>query len=48
MFEEWKMPVATRSVGRPGDAGDLMAFLLSERAAYLTGAAINIDGGTDF
>ena len=48
MFEEWKMPVATRSVGKPGDVGDLMAFLLSERAAYLTGATINIDGGTDF
>ena len=28
--------------------GELIAFLLSEKAAYLTGALINIDGGTDF
>ncbi|MCY3793200.1 MAG: SDR family oxidoreductase [Gammaproteobacteria bacterium] len=48
MFEQWKMPVATQAVGKPGDVGDLMAFLLSERAAYMTGATLNIDGGTDF
>ncbi len=48
MFEEWKMPVAMRKVGRPEEIADLMAFLLSERAGYMTGAIINIDGGTDF
>ncbi len=48
MIEEWKLPVAMRSIGKPGDVGDLMAFLLSERAAYMTGATVNIDGGTDF
>lgn len=48
MFEEWKMPVAMRAVGRPQDVADLMVFALSERAGYLTGATINIDGGTDF
>ncbi len=48
MFEEWKMPVATREVGRPTDVADLMAFALSDRARYMTGATINIDGGTDF
>jgi 3-oxoacyl-[acyl-carrier protein] reductase len=44
----FKMPVALRRPGRAHEAGELMAFLLSERAAYLTGAVINIDGGTDF
>ena len=48
MIEEWKLPVAMQSIGKPGDVGDLMAFLLSERAAYMTGATVNIDGGTDF
>jgi NAD(P)-dependent dehydrogenase (short-subunit alcohol dehydrogenase family) len=48
MEEVFHMPVALRRIGSPAEAGDLMAFLLSSRAAYLTGATINIDGGTTF
>ncbi|MCM3886484.1 SDR family oxidoreductase [Frankia sp. R82] len=32
-------------VGRAEEFADLVAFLLSDRAAYLTGTAINFDGG---
>jgi len=35
-------------IGRMGEAeefGDLVAFLVSERAAFITGTAINFDGG---
>jgi 3-oxoacyl-[acyl-carrier protein] reductase len=32
-------------LGRPEDYGDLVAFLCSERAAYLTGAVVPLDGG---
>ncbi|MGH2922894.1 MAG: SDR family oxidoreductase [Solirubrobacterales bacterium] len=32
-------------LGRPEEFGDLVAFLASERAAYLTGAVIPLDGG---
>jgi len=32
-------------VGEAGEAGDVIAFLASERASYLTGIAINVDGG---
>jgi len=40
--------VALDRGGRPHEAGELIAFLLGDRAAYMTGAVINIDGGTDF
>lgn len=33
-------------VGEAHEAGDVIAFLASARASYLTGIAINIDGGT--
>jgi 3-oxoacyl-[acyl-carrier protein] reductase len=32
-------------LGRPTEYGDLVAFLCSERAAYITGTTIPIDGG---
>ncbi len=32
-------------VGEPEEAGDVIAFLASDRASYLTGIAVNIDGG---
>jgi 3-oxoacyl-[acyl-carrier protein] reductase len=32
-------------LGNPAEYGDLVAFLCSERAAYLTGAVIPLDGG---
>jgi NAD(P)-dependent dehydrogenase (short-subunit alcohol dehydrogenase family) len=32
-------------IGRPRDAGDLVAFLASDASRYITGQAINIDGG---
>jgi NAD(P)-dependent dehydrogenase (short-subunit alcohol dehydrogenase family) len=48
MTEEWGMQVALGRPGRPEELGDVIAFLLSERASYLTGATLNVDGGTDF
>jgi 3-oxoacyl-[acyl-carrier protein] reductase len=32
-------------VGQPGDFGAIVAFLCSEQAKFLTGAAIHVDGG---
>ena len=32
-------------LGEPSDAGALVAFLASERASFITGTAINLDGG---
>ena len=32
-------------LGEPGEVGNLVAFLVSECASFITGTAINIDGG---
>jgi 3-oxoacyl-[acyl-carrier protein] reductase len=37
--------VPAARLGRPEEYGDLVAFLCSERAAYITGVVIPIDGG---
>ncbi|MGC1851468.1 MAG: SDR family oxidoreductase [Solirubrobacterales bacterium] len=40
-----KRDVPATRLGLPEEYGDLVAFLCSERAAYITGAVIPIDGG---
>ena len=49
-LEQWYVQMGERvPIGRVGEgeeAGDVIAFLASERASYITGVAINIDGGT--
>jgi 3-oxoacyl-[acyl-carrier protein] reductase len=37
--------IPTGTVGDPGDFGAIVAFACSEQAKFLTGAAINVDGG---
>ena len=34
-----------RRVGDAEDYGDAVAFLCSERATYITGTSLNVDGG---
>ncbi len=44
----WRELAKRVPLGRVGEAhefGDLVAFLVSERAAFITGTAINFDGG---
>lgn len=48
MVEDWGMHVALGRTGQPSEVGDVIAFLLSERAGYVSGALVNVDGGTDF
>ncbi len=35
-----------RVVLGPGEFADLAAYLLSDRSSYVTGSAVNLDGGT--
>lgn len=49
-YEDWCVEQGkTVPLGRLGEAhevADLVAFLVSERAAFITGTAVNIDGGS--
>jgi 3-oxoacyl-[acyl-carrier protein] reductase len=37
--------IPLRRLGTPREVGDVVCFLASDRAAYVTGAAIGVDGG---
>jgi 3-oxoacyl-[acyl-carrier protein] reductase len=43
--EQARADVPAGRLGRPEEYGDLVTFVCSERAAYLTGTTIPLDGG---
>ena len=45
LYEEMSKRVPMGKVGEEIDCANLVAFLSSDRSAYITGTAINIDGG---
>jgi 3-oxoacyl-[acyl-carrier protein] reductase len=45
LYAEMAARVPLGRIGEAEDFADLAAFLVSERATYITGAAINLDGG---
>jgi NAD(P)-dependent dehydrogenase (short-subunit alcohol dehydrogenase family) len=46
LYGEMAKGIPLGRVGRSDEFGDLAAYLLSQRASYVTGCAINLDGGT--
>lgn len=42
---EWSAGTPMERIGQPEEFGDVVAFLCSERASYVNGAAIPVDGG---
>lgn len=43
--EEDLAAIPVRRLGTPREVGDVVAFLCSERAAYVTGTVLSVDGG---
>ncbi|MFN7947949.1 MAG: SDR family oxidoreductase [Blastocatellia bacterium] len=44
-FEEAAAQIPLRRIGDPRELGEVVAFLASERASYVTGTSILVDGG---
>jgi NAD(P)-dependent dehydrogenase (short-subunit alcohol dehydrogenase family) len=45
MVQKWLEDIPQGRLGLPQDVVNLVLFLSSDAAAYLTGQAINVDGG---
>ncbi|MEZ4705827.1 MAG: SDR family oxidoreductase [Caldilineaceae bacterium] len=45
-YDNMGQSVPLGRVGEAREAGDLIAFLASERASFITGTAVNVDGGS--
>jgi 3-oxoacyl-[acyl-carrier protein] reductase len=43
--EEDLLPIPLRRLGQARELGDVVTFLASDRAAYITGAVVPVDGG---
>ena len=43
--ERFLQRIPLKRIGQPEDIGELVAFLVSNRASYITGQCIHIDGG---
>ena len=45
VVEEVKARIALRTVGSPQDVANAVSFLISEKASYITGHVLSVDGG---
>ena len=46
--EHFGHPAHLPRAGDPSEMGPVIAFLASKRNSYMTGANVNVDGGSDF
>jgi NAD(P)-dependent dehydrogenase (short-subunit alcohol dehydrogenase family) len=47
-LEQLQQTFPVRRLGRPDEVGELISFLASDAAGYITGASIDINGGSLF
>jgi 3-oxoacyl-[acyl-carrier protein] reductase len=45
IYDRWAAEVPLRRLGRPEEIADAIVWLASDRAAYVTGQTIIVDGG---
>jgi 3-oxoacyl-[acyl-carrier protein] reductase len=45
IYDKWASEVPLRRLGKPEEIADAIVWLASERAAYITGQTILVDGG---
>jgi 3-oxoacyl-[acyl-carrier protein] reductase len=46
MIQEWTKEIPLKRMAEPREIADLVVFLASERASYITGTTIQVDGGS--
>jgi len=46
VFAGWESTVPARRLGNPEELAAMVAFLASERAGYMTGVTVQVDGGS--
>ncbi len=48
LFDSWKNNILMKRFGSPDEVGSVISFLCGEKASFLTGEIIQINGGQDF
>jgi NAD(P)-dependent dehydrogenase (short-subunit alcohol dehydrogenase family) len=48
LFESWKNNILLKRFGQPEEVASVISFLCSEKASFITGEIIQVNGGQDF